>query len=328
MLQCETYNNGICVTNGVQNKNTSEASVMNDFYHYLPVDDTVIQWGLYLTGAGIATVSAGVDYPPKGHPGVYEFRWDIGRTLPEFQILVITDGHGIFESEQTGKIAIEPDTVMILFPGVWHRYRPDKQTGWTERWISLNGTIPHYLTDQRYLSPDRAICQIDEPTQLLAAFDSILDSVDKKPTDNTLLTSLNAMPLITEVIEKTGGNVSPDACLHDKNITATDDPLVASALDMIWTHSHRAISVGYLLSQLPTTRRTLERRFKKACGRSINDEIIQCRLSRATRLLRETHLPVKTVAYLSGFGHPEKMRYAFENNLGQTPSNFRGKQQQ
>ena len=62
---------------------------MNDFHHYLPVDDSVMQWGLYLTGAGTETIPAGSDYPPEGHPGVYNFLWGAGRTLPEFQILLI-----------------------------------------------------------------------------------------------------------------------------------------------------------------------------------------------------------------------------------------------
>jgi AraC-like DNA-binding protein len=298
---------------------------MNEFYHYLPVDDSVMRWGLYLTGAGTAIIPPDTDYPPEGHPGVYDFLWDSGRTLPEFQIIFITGGKGIFESKQTGEVAVEPNTLMMLFPDIWHRYRPDRKTGWTERWVSLNGTIPHYLMDQGYFDPNKAISPFQDTSKLISVFDRLLDRVYEKPAENTLLTSLSAMPLITEVIKKTVGNISPASYLYHENKLIENDPLVASALDLIWTHSHRSISVGYLTSQLQTNRRTLERRFRKACGHSIYDEIMQCRISRAKRLLCETHLPVKTVAFLSGFGHPERMRYAFENFLGQPPSELRKK---
>ena len=298
---------------------------MDKFYHYLPVDDSVMQWGLYLTGAGTEIIPVGIDYPPKGHPGVYDFRWDIGRTLPEFQIILITGGQGIFESKQTGEVVIQPNTLMMLFPDIWHRYRPDKQTGWTERWISLNGTIPHYLMEQGYLDPNKATCQLHDTTQLISLFDNLLERIHVKPTENTLLTSLSAIPLVTAVIEEIRGDVLPKARSYEENKRAANDPLVASALNLIWKHSHRLITVDYLLSKLAANRRTLERRFRKTCGHSIHDEIIHCRLSRASRLLRETHLPVKTVAYLSGFGHPERMRYAFEKVLGQSPSKFRNK---
>ena len=301
---------------------------MNEFYHYLPVDDSVMRWGLYLTGAGTANIPEGSDYPPEGHPGVYDFLWDSGRTLPEFQIIFITGGQGIFESKQTGEVAVEPNTLIMLFPDIWHRYRPDKKTGWTERWVSLNGTIPHYLMDQGYFDPNKAICSFQGTSKLISVFDRLLDRVYENPAENTLLTSLSAMPLITEVIKKTVGNISPASYLYHENKLIEKDPLVASALDLIWTHSHRSISVGYLTSQLQTNRRTLERRFRKACGHSIYDEIMQCRISRAKRLLCETHLPVKTVAFLSGFGHPERMRYAFEHFLGQPPSELRKKHKQ
>jgi LacI family transcriptional regulator len=76
---------------------------------------------------------------------------------------------------------------------------------------------------------------------------------------------------------------------------------------------------------LPASRRTLERRFRKARGHSIHDEIILCRLSRAKRLLTETHLAIKKVAFLSGFGSSEPMRCAFEKVIGKSPSEFRKK---
>ena len=72
------------------------------FYHYLPVDDLAMRWGSYLTGAGRYAFSPGKPYPPPGHPSLYDFEWKRGRTLPEFQILLITGGWGVFESRQTG----------------------------------------------------------------------------------------------------------------------------------------------------------------------------------------------------------------------------------
>jgi AraC-like DNA-binding protein len=299
---------------------------MKEFFHYLPVDDSVMRWGFYLTGAGAAIIPPDSDYPPEGHPGVYDFKWDSGRTLPEFQIILITNGKGIFESKPTGQVVIQPNTLLILFPDLWHRYKPDKKTGWTERWVSLNGTIPHYLMEQGYFDPNKAICKLHEMAEVISVFDRVLNVIYEKPTENTLLTSISAMPLVTEVIKNAGDDVLPNVYLYHENKISAKDQLVASALDMIWTHSHRGISVEYIISKLETTRRTLERRFKKVCGHCVYDEILRCRISRAKRLLSETHLPVKTVAYLSGFGQPQRMRYAFERCLGYPPSEIRKKQ--
>ena len=58
---------------------------------------------------------------------------------------------------------------------------------------------------------------------------------------------------------------------------------------------------------------------------SILDEINVCRLSRAKRLLSETNLIMKRVAYLSGFSSADRMRLAFLKYANLSPSQYRRK---
>jgi len=66
------------------------------FFHYLPVNEETMSWGIYVTGAGRSVIRPGEKYPPSGHPTLYQFDWSRGRTLPEFQLVLITDGAGEF----------------------------------------------------------------------------------------------------------------------------------------------------------------------------------------------------------------------------------------
>lgn len=111
----------------------------DNFFSYLPISENNMRWDLYLTGVGLATVQAGDAYPPKGHPGVYSFRWESGRVLPEYQILLIAKGRGTFESAKTEEITLNAGSIILLFPGIWHRYRPAPNSGWKEYWLSWNG---------------------------------------------------------------------------------------------------------------------------------------------------------------------------------------------
>jgi AraC-like DNA-binding protein len=295
-----------------------------EFFHYLPVEDTIMRLGLYLTAVGRGVIPSKEHYPPVGHPTMYTFNYLQGRILPEFQIILITDGKGIFESKQTGKIDIESGTLILLFPDVWHRYKPDDQTGWKERWISINGVVIHQLVDQGYLDPDQAVQQLSEPEHLTSTFDTFLDRIHRNPIENTLVTSLRTMAFLSKIIESIGsGTTGARKQVDNGRVKVSKDKLVDSVLDIIWTQSHRPISMNYILKQVPASRRTLERRFQKAHGHSIHEEILQCRLTRAKRLLRETHLPIKTVAYLSGFSYPERMRCTFLKILRTSPSDFR-----
>lgn len=306
--------------------NTSQTAD-GSFYHYLPVADDAMDWGLYVTGGGRGRIPPCQNYPPAGHPTLYQFDWRRGRTLPEFQIILVTEGRGIFESGPTGRKAIEPDTLLLLFPGVWHRYRPDPQTGWLERWISLNGRLVHHLMDQRLVRPAGAVCRPSDLSQITQRFDRLLDRIHSGPAENSIQLSLRTMDLMAEVIEQAGESLT--ACRPQFATTAckspdeTKDPLVAQALDLIWTHSHRPLSVAQIVSQLPVTRRTLERRFSLERNRSILDEINLCRTGRARRLLSETDLPIKAVAYLAGFASQERMRIAFLHHDRCTPAEYR-----
>ena len=69
----------------------------------------------------------------------------------------------------------------------------------------------------------------------------------------------------------------------------------------------------------------LQRRFRKAVGRSVNDEIIRVRLKRAIELLSETSLELKAIALKAGFGTPSYMGAVFRQKLRTTPGSYRDK---
>jgi hypothetical protein len=65
-------------------------------FRYLPSRPRDAQWGLHVSGAGWATVPAGSAYPPPGHPELYDFSFERGRRLPEYQVVYIAAGSGAF----------------------------------------------------------------------------------------------------------------------------------------------------------------------------------------------------------------------------------------
>jgi AraC-like DNA-binding protein len=297
------------------------------FFHYLPVHEETMKWGMYVTGAGLAVIRPGERYPPSGHPALYNFDWVRGRTLPEFQLLLVTDGAGEFESEATGHVDFEGAAVFFLFPGVWHRYRPVRKVGWTERWLSYNGELLHRLFDVGLFGPRLAISKPHNTEQLAQEFDALLAAIHGRPAQHPVVLTFQALKMISDAVAHrieealNTGMVPKD--MPVSMYTSLEDPIVRKALEMIWTHSHYPMSVSDIARQLPVTRRTLDRRFVEATGHSVLEEINACRLSRAKRLLTETDLPVKTVAHLAGFSSTERMRVAFVEREGMSPTVFR-----
>lgn len=300
---------------------TDEAS----FFHYLPISDHDMEFGFYVTGGGRGTVPPHVNYPPGQHPGIYHFTWERGRELPEFQIQFISTGRGEFESTQSGAVSIEGGTLFLLFPGVWHRYRPVRESGWTERWLSVHGEFMHRLYEQGTISPDRAFTKLNatEASGFVETFDQLLDRIHADPLRHTPSLCAQAMQLLALAMDHLPTSKRSTASASTGRTNPVEDPIVNRALDIIWTHSDRPLSVNQLVASLPTTRRTLERKMMANLGHTVLDEINHCRLFRAKRLLTETSLPVKSVAYLAGFSSQERFRRLMVAEEGCPPGEYR-----
>lgn len=290
-------------------------------FTYLPVPEIVNRLGLYVTGAGSDVVPAGADYPQQSHPELYDFSWHAGRILPEFQFVFIAAGGGEFESRETGLQTIEPGTFMMLFPDVWHRYRPDPATGWTEYWVSLGGDLLFQWHQRGLFSADRPLTALRNPDRAAQKYREVIDFVMNRPEQDAPMLTAHAMALIASALEQT--QTSAESLNVNSDAVRSDHPLVAEALQVIWNNSHQRVSVDMIAKQVGVTRRTLERHFKKHLGRTLLQELVACRIQRAKRLLKETHVPIKYVAYAAGFSSLPNLCKVFRREVGTTPGSYR-----
>lgn len=106
-------------------------------------------------------------------------------------------------------------------------------------------------------------------------------------------------------------------------IVAVDDPDVTTALQYIREHSSRPIQVDDLMDKVALSRRSLERKFRAALGRSILAEIQESHIARAKQLLITTDLSIKQVAAASGFVSATRFGIVFCKSAGQPPSEYR-----
>lgn len=102
-----------------------------------------------------------------------------------------------------------------------------------------------------------------------------------------------------------------------------NDPLVAHAARLIRENAHTGMNVDDLCRKLNASRTTLDRRMKAALKRSPKEEIARVRFREVERLLRETNLPIATIAEQTGFTYSHYLQAAFKQAYGKTPGAFR-----
>ena len=295
------------------------------FHHYLPISEALFDGGVFVTSVGAGRVAPGNSYPLVGHPSLYDFKWQEGRTLPEFSIMLITSGRGIFESRITGPVQVEEGEVIMIFPRVWHRYRPDPTTGWVEKWMHFNGELAHRMVEQGVFSPRQPVWRPEDSGRLEAEIDRLQSVVQLRPSENSLRISLQGLAIIAATLK----NEAPAACEVSlirrpaHTLESVTDAHVQQAVHHIWTQGHKTLTVAHVAEAIGVNRRNLERRFRLALARGILSEIISCRFNRAERLVRETDLPLKSILGLAGFGGMENMRRVFLDRTGHSPAAYR-----
>jgi LacI family transcriptional regulator len=104
---------------------------------------------------------------------------------------------------------------------------------------------------------------------------------------------------------------------------AIDDPDVVAAIRLLRARSHQPTSVVDILRALPVGRRTLERKFQKALGRGVSQEIRRIRMERARQLLVDRNRSIVEVAERAGFSSARHLSVAFRAQMGMSPTAYR-----
>ncbi|MDB5327839.1 MAG: xylR 1 [Phycisphaerales bacterium] len=106
-------------------------------------------------------------------------------------------------------------------------------------------------------------------------------------------------------------------------MASEDHPEVSEALQFIRTNVGKLLRVDDVMEHLSISRRSLERRFQKALGRSVGSEIRRAHLERAKQLLTHTTLSIEDVAAASGFVNATMLGVHFRRFVGEAPTAFR-----
>ena len=285
------------------------------FYRYFPVSARDINWGLYATTAGESRIASHFPvYPPVGHPKGYAFDWQHGRMLESFALVYISSGRGKFESEKGFSTAIEPGHAFLLFPGVWHRYAPDTNTGWHEHWIGFDGEIPRRWLQHRFVSKKNPVLKINAEDTVLATFSRIMQAVRaNRPALQQILAgaTANLMGLFYSAQQS-----QPAAEAQNSNVIELAIARLQDDLARDWDMKLVAQELGVSYSWFRST-------FAAHTGLSPHQYLLELRLVRARNLLVETELSVKEIATQTGFEDEHYFSRLFRQRMNRTPSEWR-----
>jgi transcriptional regulator GlxA family with amidase domain len=102
-----------------------------------------------------------------------------------------------------------------------------------------------------------------------------------------------------------------------------EETIVAKVLRHVTDHIGEQLSIEQLADAVSVSRRTFSRIFAKSTNMTPSAFVEQVRVDHSRKLLEETDLPLKTVAFRCGFHNSNQMRFIYARRLDTTPREYR-----
>ncbi|MDE3237051.1 MAG: AraC family transcriptional regulator [Bacteroidota bacterium] len=276
-------------------------------------------WGITILHAGHNVHPPQNTYPDQYlHPPNYYFGWEKGRVLEEFQLVFIAAGSGIFEAEHVGRVVIESGTVFLLFPGVWHRYRPAVDTGWEEYWVGFKGSFADHLMSQECFRYDAPLIHVGFNIELLNIFIRLMDTLKFEGTAFSQIASCQTIQLL--------GLVYASALLKEKcnNRKVNIINNIKYKIHEQWASS---FEMEELAIQQHVSYAWLRKAFKEITGISPGQYLLNIKIEKASQMLGETDLSIAEVAAAAGFLSDHHFSRYFKKKMKVSPSKYREQKQ-
>ena len=288
---------------------------MKDFFKYLTAGQDDLRWGMYLTVAGKAEIPAGRDYPlaEHGHPAGYNFDWTKGRVLNEYQLHYFTGGSGLLENS-FGRFRIVPGTIMITYPGVWHRFRPLKRTGWVENYIGFQGELADNFFSGPWFSKEKPLIRCDIREELIDSYYKIFHLVQEEIPHFQFISSGMLIKLLGYIVSMQTQQVFIGKHIHS---------VVEEVRFMLRQNIGKAVDFQQVAAEHNIGYSYFRRMFKKYTGISPGQYHLQLKILRAKELLLSSDLTVKEISYELGFQSIYYFSRVFRDKTGKSPTELR-----
>jgi AraC-like DNA-binding protein len=282
------------------------------FFRYLTYSDEDEKWQIVCTDAGHIEVDPRTSYPPHkdGHPKLFT-SVAVGRTLAEYQIIYITKGRGVFEASKQTHVIV-PGSIMVVFPGVPHFYKPEYEVGWTEYWVGFKGPHADALCQQGFLSPKKPLYEVGLQNSLLAIYEQIFELVQSQQPLYQIRASSLVLTLIAEILS------------HERKAVqyTHSEQLVEKAKFVMEENIYSDINLNGVGDMLGVSTSHLNAVFKSYTAMTPYQYFISIKIRKAKELLEREDFAIKEVAFRLGFDDPYYFSRLFKKKTGITPSRW------
>jgi AraC-like DNA-binding protein len=230
------------------------------------------------------------------------------RVLGLHGLVTVIEGSGVFHIEGQSPRSVSAGDVMLLFPGMPHRY--GSPAGWVTRWIVFGGERARTLERIGLLDASSPVVR-DQFGAVSAACDT-LSALMARSDSSACLKRHNVVCDLVHALAESRDMVS----------AASRAEQLAQLISYLDEHFLEEVRPADLARRFALSYTHLRRLFRQTYGHGIKEYVTQKRLSLAKRLLSEKRYTLKQVAFMSGYSDPHYFMRLFKARVGSTAGRF------
>ena len=285
-----------------------------EHYKYLQISPRDKSWGLAVTTAGFQHVRPGDSYPLSLHPSGYTFQENGRRVLNEYQLYYITHGSGYFESASCSRTRIEPGMMFMLFPGEWHSFAPDPETGWNDHWVGFNGSFMDDKIKAGFFTFKNCVFKVGVDEKITNTYLEILDILSEEKKAFQQIAASLVISLIGRIhykdLNHNNGETYITRIINQSKAIMKEDFASNTPLDQI----AQSLDISYSL---------FRREFKNRCGISPGQYRLELRLAKAKEMLHTTNMSIADISSRLHFECIGQFSTFFKKKTGLSPLEYR-----
>lgn len=232
--------------------------------------------------------------------------------LNSFLLVYTISGNGILRYNNQ-KYPLKSGDIFFINCNFYHFYQTVSREPWKFLWIHFNGpqALGYY---NEFIRHEEPVISIASDSDIPEWMYGILSLHQDRSVSAELLTSSYLTGILTELLLNAG---------TDNVYALTTPEYIRDSRIYLEKHFREEIHFDDLSRQLGVSRYHLSREYKKYTGITMQESLMQLRISYAKELLHYSSLSIAEIAYESGMNYPSYFIRCFKRHEGITPMQYR-----
>jgi AraC-like DNA-binding protein len=202
---------------------------------------------------------------------------------------------------------------------MWHRYKPDQNTGWNEHYIGFNGDFCANLFQEGFFQVSKPVLYVGFQESLLKLFFEIIQLVKEEKTGHQQVSSANIILMLSKILSVVRNQEFAGKSIERK---------IRKACLYFRENLNNSVNIEKLSADMNVGYSYFRQMFRKYTGISPTQYHLSLRIQKARDLLVSTDLSFKEIANELGFESYFYFSRLFKDKMGKSPMEFRRNHQQ